>query len=518
MQSDDQPIKLLSVAISHHDANMAFCEGSAVSYIKLERVKQEKRFGFQGVTGWQDEVKNIWGQDVSQFDDVVVTFDPGALPDDLKMHLASQALHRLFVDQSKAERLAPALCEHLGIRKAWLISHHYSHALSTWMQEHRAPDVQVVIDGLGDGRPWSVYRHGKLVAMGQIQNGSIGWGMRDAGKLLGVKFGHYNDIAGKVMGLQSYGRVDAAYLQRLQQFDFKQIKDVWSASHWLAYKNDALLARLGALDWAATVHERMGEMLLDFFKQFAHPTEVVSYSGGVAQNVIWNARLKAHFPNLLIAPHACDEGLSLGSLEWLRRQHGVAPLVLPGFPYAQSDTSVAVPSAQTVHRAAQWLAQGKVVGWYQGHGEIGPRALGNRSILLDPRLKNGKELVNTIKKRENYRPFGASVLREYFEDYFSGAQDDFMLLASRVISTDLPAITHVDGTSRVQSVGPECDVFRALLAQFHALTGCPVLLNTSLNLAGKPIAANPESARLLFGESPMDMMVIGDEVLVRGAC
>jgi len=513
----NKPMMLLSVALGHHDANMAYCDGPQVRYIKFERVKQIKRFGFQGLQGWQEDVRSIWGLDVGAFDDVALGFDPGALPDDLKKHLSHLALHRLAFDQSKAERLAPALCDYLGLRQAWLVSHHYSHALSTWMQAPQ-PDVQIVIDGLGDGRPWSVYRGDKLVAMGHIQNGSIGWGMRDAGKLLGIKFGHYNDIAGKLMGLQSYGRIDTRYLAWLQRFDFLQLKEVWSYRHWRAYKQDALLAQLTALDWAATVHERMAELLLDFFKQFAHPTEVVAYSGGVAQNVIWNARLKAHFPKLVIAPHACDEGLSLGGLEWLRCQHGASALSLPDFPYDQSDTGVAAPGDDTVRQVAQWLAQGKIVGWYQGRGEIGPRALGHRSILMDPRLQNGRALVNAIKQRENYRPFGASVLSERFDDYFLGDQDAFMLLASTVRSAQFAAITHVDGSCRVQSVGPECAALRRLLLQFDALTGCPVLLNTSLNLAGKPIAATPESARQLFAQSPMDVMVIGDELLIKGSC
>jgi carbamoyltransferase len=518
MHSDEQPIKLLSVCVGHHDANMAFCDGREVKYIKLERVKQEKRFGFQSLLEWQREVQHIWGLDVTAFDDVVLTFDPGALPASLKRHLAPDALYRLAFDKSKAERLAPDLCDYLGIRSAWLISHHYSHALSTWMQEPRTPDVQIVVDGLGDGRPWSVYRQDKLVAKGHIGNGSIGWGIRDAGKLLGIKYGHYNDIAGKVMGLQSYGTVDQGYLHHLRQFDFNQIKEVWSNSHWLAYKTDSLLGQLGGLDWVATVHERMGEMLLDFFKRFAGPSDLIAYSGGVAQNVHWNARLKAYFPNLMIAPHACDEGLSLGSLEWLRRQHGLAELVLPNFPYSQSDASVAAPSVETIQSAAQWLAQGKIVGWYQGGGEVGPRALGNRSILMDPRLPHGKELMNAIKKRENYRPFGASVLQEHFQDHFSGAQDEFMLLTCAVNSIEFPAITHVDGTCRVQSVGQRCAVFRQLLTQFHAITGCPVLLNTSLNLAGKPIAAFPEAAKQLFFDSPIDVVIIGDEVHCRGTC
>jgi carbamoyltransferase len=161
------------------------------------------------------------------------------------------------------------------------------------------------------------------------------------------------------------------------------------------------------------------------------------------------------------------------------------------------------------------LAQGGIVGWYQGHGEVGPRALGHRSILMDPRLAHGKALLNRIKRREAYRPFGAAVLQEDFAAHFDGPADPFMLYACRVRGQDFPAITHVDGSCRVQQVGAEPRAFRELLQNFQQLSGCPVLLNTSLNLAGKPIAASPEHARQLFDASPLDALVLGDEVLLR---
>lgn len=508
-------MKLLSVSIPHHDANMSYWDGHEIKYIKLERIKQTKRFGFVNLPEWQREAQAIWDINVLEIDDFVFTFDPAALPESLRSHIPAETFHRLTSDQTKAERLPAPVCDYLGVPRAWFVSHHYSHALSTWMLEKQPPDVQIVVDGLGDGRPWSVYRKDKLVGIGHIKNGSIGWGIREAGKLLNVRYGHYNDIAGKVMGLQSYGKVDQGYLAHLQKFNFGQIKDVWSERHWLAYKKDELLGQLSLLDWVATVHCRMGELMLDFFGHFASKDDVISYSGGVAQNVIWNTLLKAHFPNLLIPPHASDEGLSLGGIEWLRRKNGLPAWGMPNFPYAQSDTAVSEPSDDSILRAAQWLAQGKIVGWYQGNGEVGPRALGNRSILMDPRIAQGKELINRVKKRENFRPFGASVLVEHYRDCFVGEVDEFMLYTCTVKAGVFPAITHIDGTCRVQVVGKSCILFRKLLKKFYELTGCPVLLNTSLNLAGKPVAACPDTAKQLFLDSPIDAMVIGNEVYSR---
>ena len=494
-----------------HDVNMSLYDGHELKYIKLERTKQEKRFHFRALPDWKQEAETIWHIDVAEIDDVVFSFDPAALPPELRSELGAAVLQRLGRDASKAERLSSALCAYLGVRRGWFASHHYSHALSTWMLEPRPPEVCIVIDGLGDGRPWSVYKNGSLVAAGDIRNGSIGWGIREAGKLLGVSYGHYNDIAGKVMGLQSYGILDQGYYDYLDRFDFGQLKAIWSVEHWYAYKHDALLGKLSHLDWIATVHAKMGAMLLAFFQKFASAGDCISYSGGVAQNVVWNSLLRQVFPNLVIAPHASDEGLSLGAIEWLRRQHAMAPLTLPAFPWAQSDAGVAPPSQATIERAAHMLAEGKIVGWYQGFGEIGPRALGNRSILMDPRLVDGKARINSVKNREQYRPFGASVLAEHFDDYFDGPADGFMLYACQLRSGSFPAITHVDRSCRVQLVSGDNQVFRQLVAAFFALTGCPLLLNTSLNLAGKPIAALPQHAVDLFEASSLDAMVIGDQ-------
>ena len=263
----------------HHDASMSYWDGEQLRYIKLERSRQEKRASFEALSDWKNEAESVWNIDLQDIDDVVFSFDPTALPPALQGQLTPETFARLVRDQAKAERLTKPICDYLGVKQGWIASHHYSHALSTWMLETSPPDVRIVIDGLGDGRPWSVYRKDRLVAAGNINNGSIGWGIRDAGKVLGISYGHFNDIAGKVMGLQSYGKVDAAYLRHLGRHSFEQIREVWSAENWYAHKKDALLGKLSHLDWVATVHAAMGEMLVEFFQRFANSGETISYSG-----------------------------------------------------------------------------------------------------------------------------------------------------------------------------------------------------------------------------------------------
>ena len=505
-------MKLLSVALPAHDANAAVYDGQRVRYVKFERTRQQKRFHFDSPAGWRRETEQLFGIDVDEFDEVAFSFDPSALPPPVARRLTPESLARLASGRSLAEPLDPVVCAFLRVRSGWLLSHHFCHALSGWMCEAQPAELRIIIDGLGDGRPWSVYRGEKAVAIGDIRRGSIGWGIREAGKLLGVQAGHFNDIAGKVMGLQSHGQVDSGYLARLRQLGIERIGEIWSIEGWTRWRGDPLIARLTLLDWVATVHERTAELLIEFFGAHARPDEPITYSGGVAQNVLWNARLRERFPGLMVAPHCSDEGLSLGGLDWLRRRHQLPVLEMPGFPYAQHDVGVAAPTEATLDLAARLLADGRVIGWYQGQGEIGPRALGNRSILIDPRLPDARARIDRIKNREPYRPYGASVLAERFGAHFSGVADPFMLYACRVTDPSLAAVTHRDGSSRVQTVDGRNPVFRALLERFDALTGCPVLLNTSLNVAGKPLAARPEDAAQLFFDSPIDAVFVGDDL------
>ena len=227
--------------------------------------------------------------------------------------------------------------------------------------------------------------------------------------------------------------------------------------------------------------------------------------------------LKKHFKNLYIAPHSSDEGLSLGCLEWLRQKHNLPLFHMNKFPYIQSDVSPPdYPSDDTIKLAAQKLAEGKTVAWYQGNGEVGPRALGNRSILLDPRIPDGKAIVNRIKNRENYRPFGASILKEYAQDYFDISwEDEYMLYTCRVKNNDMPSITHIDGTCRIQTVGNKNIYYRKLLEEFNRLTGCPLLLNTSLNIAGCPIAGYPDVVEKLLKSTSLDYGVVGNTFYMR---
>ena len=253
--------------------------------------------------------------------------------------------------------------------------------------------------------------------------------------------------------------------------------------------------------------------------------------GGLALNSAMNARLLADTPfeEVFIQPAAGDSGNALGAAlyvwhnllghprDW-RMEHAYL-----GGGFAEADVERAL-TARGLHArvvgdraaaAADLLARSKVVGWFQGRAEVGPRALGARSILADPRRADMRDVVNVrVKHREGFRPFAPSVLHErgaaYFDNY---RRSPFMLLVLPVRDDKrdvISAVTHVDGTARLQSVDGTNPLFRRLIEQFDARTGVPVVLNTSFNVRGEPIVRRPEEAVADFVATGMDALVLGD--------
>ena len=394
-------------------------------------------------------------------------------------------------------------------------------------------DSHVVIDGMGDFMIWSIIKNDQIVYSQDVFQaaGSIGDIMEFLGKQMGFK-GYGLDFPGKIMGLQSYGKFDETRYESLNSYNMNRLGNAdglkffsnrWGgAANFFSYlrKNtyDAYkvsnLEKDKQLDALYTIHKKLGEIVLSIFEKYIDPNDRVAYSGGVAQNVVWNTEIKKRYPKLEILPHCGDEGISFGIMEFFRRKHNLN-FDLSRYPFMQSDEAPAdEPTIETIQKTARHLANGKIVAWYQGHGEVGPRALGHRSILMDPRIKNGKYIINKVKNRESFRPFGASVLSEYGKEYFDlDFENPYMLYIGKTQKDNLQSITHVDGTCRAQTVNKNFDLhFRLLLEYFYDMTGCPVLLNTSLNEAGKPIAGWIRNAMNEFQTKAIDVLVVGNTI------
>lgn len=259
-------------------------------------------------------------------------------------------------------------------------------------------------------------------------------------------------------------------------------------------------------------------------------------AGGCALNCVANGRLATQLRAKVYIPFAPDDsGCSIGAALACTYVAKQTEAVISDSPYLgpeyteyeiseaikkQGFTSKRLDDEELYEVVAQFLANGLTVGWFQGRMEFGPRALGNRSILADPRRKEMKRIVNEqIKFREEFRPFAPAVLAEHADDLFEmrdATMARHMTQTYNVRSTMCPAVTHVDNTARVQVVHEKDNFhFHTLLSAFYRLTGCPALLNTSFNVMGEPIVCTPNDAIRTFLHSGLDVLVLGQHIITK---
>ena len=263
----------------------------------------------------------------------------------------------------------------------------------------------------------------------------------------------------------------------------------------------------------------------------------MAYAGGVALNAVANRRIicESKFANLYIQPAAGDNGLAVGCayygwlriLERERRKHDGTTAFGRAYPNVEITESIDrrveeiqyANSSDVIQETASLLAQGKTVGWFQGRSEFGPRALGHRSILADPRVPGVRDFINArIKFREDFRPFAPAVLdcesSMYFDCHYASPYMVMVAPARDSHVTEISAVVHLDGSSRLQTVSRENNPrFYSLLECFHEHTGLPVLLNTSLNRKGMPIVETPAEALSFFLECELDVLVLNDFIV-----
>jgi carbamoyltransferase len=298
---------------------------------------------------------------------------------------------------------------------------------------------------------------------------------------------------------------------------------------------------------AASLQARLEEVYLGMLGKLAKATGLKSIclAGGVAFNCVANGKISESTPfeQVYVQPAAGDGGLAVGAAYYVWHQKLGKPRSFvmehaywgPGFSAAEMRTAVEasgiaregynvaeLPVQELTQRAAAVIADGKILGWFQGRAEWGPRALGNRSIVGDPRRADMKETLNRrIKHREIFRPFAPSILAEATGEWFAKSHPSpFMTLAYAVRPEKralIPAPTHVDGTGRLQTVTREANPrYHALISAFRDVTGVPVVLNTSFN-DNEPIVCRPEEAIDCFLRTKMDALVLGDFLVMRGA-
>jgi carbamoyltransferase len=431
------------------------------------------------------------------------------------------------------------------------VHHHIAHAMSAYALSGFSNSLVVTIDGQGDGVSGMVFdgQGSNLSRLHTIPTTkSLGWFYDDAIRFIG--FGEFEEY--KVMGLAPYG--DAARYRRV----FKSLYTLLPGGDYILHRD-----RLGLLleavkprtrkepiaqehkDFAASLQETLEEIVLHILGHYQKETghRKLCLAGGVAHNCSMNGKIlySGLFEDLFVQPAAHDAGCAIGAALEVQRKNGVGPRY-SSFKHVYLGTNIG-ENERISETLAEWdslleyetaediaeytadlLANGAIVGWVQGRSEFGPRALGNRSILADPRPAKNKDIVNAmVKKREAFRPFAPSVIEERVEEYFDlprgKMQLPFMIFVVRVRQDKqdlLGAVTHVDGTARVHTVSRDVNErFWQLINAFGRRTDVSILLNTSFNNNVEPIVDSAEDAIVCFLTTKLDYLVVGNHVVKR---
>jgi carbamoyltransferase len=441
------------------------------------------------------------------------------------------------------------------------VNHHRAHGASSYLASAFDDAVVIVADGAGDRIPGTSMLEAVSVYRGRGQAMDLLWHLGDPHSLGGL-YEAMTYLAGfrlleegKSMALASYGStrfLDAVRSLAAPRDDGRVLLGgapeavrVPSRTSKVKQLLDACglsepVSREDATDLAAAVQRVLEDALLNVARAARRDTGAATLclAGGVGLNSVANLRLltEAGYDDLFVQPHAGDGGLAVGNALLAAQQ--VAPDV-PRHPmrhaylgrtYGPDEVRAALDVAEgvtwtepddVVAVAADLLANGAIIGWCQGGSEWGPRALGNRSILADPRGRDTKHRLDTeVKFREPFRPYAPVVLADRAAEWFEiDRPTPYMLLVVPVIEDKrdvIPAVVHVDGTARLQTVDDDANPrLAALLRAFEARTGVPVLLNTSFNVNKEPIVETPADAVRTLLASALDALVVGDFLVTR---
>ena len=440
--------------------------------------------------------------------------------------------------------------------------HHVSHAAYTFFTSPFDEAAILTVDGVGE---WSTTTFGTAHDTTiELTNDirwphSIGLFYSAFTYFLGFKV---NEGEYKLMGLSAYGKPNYYDLIMENLVDVKNDGSIHLNMKYFSFTYDKVMtnqnfsdlfgmpsrkedskAEQVHYDIAASAQLVLEDILLKMVNHVHKKTGIknLCLGGGVALNGVANYRIlkDGPFENLHIPPSPGDGGSAIGCAQYLyychkknkrKIEHGVESIKNNVFvgPSYSNDEIKSFLDINNIHykfleknsllvTVAKLISEGNVVGWYQGKMEWGPRALGNRSILADPRNPKMKDILNEkIKHRESFRPFAPCILEEYASEYFDiDIPSPYMLLVAPVKKPEkIPAVTHVDGTGRLQTVSKDTNpLFYDLINEFCKITDVPVLINTSMNVRGEPIVNTIEQAYNMIIKTDMDYIVLGNHVI-----
>jgi len=560
-------LNILGIVSETHDAGIALlADGIPVAIIEEERLNRQKHTGDFPTLALK-EVFAVSGRRLADIDVITTPWNMsrlrrtaakhvlGRLPASLSLLLQAaqpmQDRNIVFLDlllrhhlkrQFRGQRLPPIVD----------VGHHESHAAIFFASPFEEASV-LVMDGYGDDAATSTFTgtgnrlerqwHGTFFdSLGMIYTlvtCHLGFQLFEEGTVMALAAcgdTTYVDAMRDIVRLEPAGRfsINKDYFNHDRYGMLRPFKHRFIATFGPPRAPGEMLTDRHR-DVARALQTLTEEVVLHVTRHLAaaYPSRNLVLTGGVALNCVANARIlrDTDFRRIWVPPCASDTGAPLGSALWHHHQtlgkprafemthafYGSAygpdqmrrALVRAGLEFDELDEADLLP------RVARDLAENRIVGWFQGRSEIGPRALGNRSILASPLRREMRDLINArIKYREPFRPFAPAVLAEHAADYFAISQPDpFMALAPRVRPDKvdvIPAAVHVDGTARIQTVERRSNPrYYGVIEEFMKLTGVPVVLNTSFNKQ-EPIVARPEEAISCFLRSEMDTLVLGN--------
>jgi carbamoyltransferase len=488
------------------------------------------------------------------------------------------AVAERLANTAKVRDLDEAIAKALGVPKSKLrarfhnVEHHRAHLASSFYISPFERAALLSIDGFGDfvSTMWGEGSGNSIEVLGQVEYPhSTGILYTATTQFLG--FPHYGD-EGKVMGLAPYGkprymeefrdiiRTDEGGRFRLNLDYFRHhaegVDMSWDDGSPVigSIYSDEFAKRFGAArgpgepltdrerDIAASLQKRLEEVSFHILNHLHERTGLtdLGLSGGVAYNSVMNGKilLNTPFRRVYVQPAAGDSGTAIGACYqvWNGLLNQPRTFVMEGAYTGPEYTNEEIikelnksgldyetySDEDLTKRAARDISDGAVLGWFQGRMEFGPRALGNRSIVVDPRRVDMKDILNErIKKREPFRPFAPSILEEHVGDYFEQTHPAPTMLMVYQIKPErrasIPAVTHVDGTGRLQTVTREVnDRYYQLISDFNEITGVPIVLNTSFN-ENEPVVCTPRHAIDCFMKTRMDVLYIGNQAVRRKA-
>ena len=588
---------ILGISAFFHDSAAALViDGNIVAAAQEERftrIKQDPGFPVQSIQYVLaqanlslDQVDHIvfFEKPFLKFERLVETYI-GVAPKGLKQFLMGMPIwlgEKLFMKKLLLESLQQVDPNFNDAKRLLFSEHHLSHAASAFYPSPFDEAAVLTIDGVGEWATTtlSIGKGADLSIIKEIHfPHSLGLLYSAFTYYLGFKV---NSGEYKVMGLAPYGQplyTDLIYehlIDVAEDGSFWLDQDYFSYSHGLTMTNqrfaDLFAQPVRAseaepldqfhMDMAASIQQVTNDIVLKLGRHIAQEYQCknLCLAGGVALNCVANGLLQRSglFENVWVQPAAGDAGGALGAALAVWHQHLQQPRqVQPndamqgsylGPSYDQNEINAFLDQTGAVYTeyndadlfdvVATYLSQDMAAGWFQGRMEFGPRALGNRSIIADPRSPKMQSTLNLkVKFRESFRPFAPSVLAEDAAQWFDqSVSSPYMLMTTQVATahlhplnpdlkgldqlkqslSDIPAVTHVDGSARVQTVHADTNPpYHALLQAFKAKTGCPILVNTSFNVRGEPIVNTPADAFYCFMATHLDFLVLGNAVLLK---